>query len=218
MKPNFKKLALLGITSGLLVSQQVHAESEGILSVTQNNHCNGKNGCGGEKDACKGKGGCGGDRSECKGKNGCGGERASCKGSQGCDGQVADNSSPEKKSLYADPSKVTSSESSKKDPNDGNMNYKLMTEEELLLELNDEGLRMYKSLNAEGKALALKVASGMCGGTNQCQGFNACKSEHNACAGKGDCAGKGICAFSDKNLAVKVVYDKMAQKRQNLTK
>lgn len=98
------------------------------------------------------------------------------------------------------------------------MNYHLMTEDELLLELNDEGVRMYKGLNAEGKALALKVVSGMCQGANQCEGMNACKSEKNSCAGKGDCAGQGICAFSDKNLAVKVVYDKMAKKREALIK
>lgn len=227
MKPNFKKLALLGITSGILVSQQVQAESEGVLSISHKNDCKGTGGCGGSKAECKGSGGCGGSKSECKGSGGCGGSKSECKGSGGCGGSkseckgsgncggvLADNGSPEKKNPYASPDKGEV----KKDPNDGNMNYHLMTEEELLLELNDDGLRMYKSLNAEGKALALKVASGMCAASNQCQGLNACKSEQNACAGKGDCAGKGICALSDKNLAVKLVYDKMHEKRQNLTK
>lgn len=215
MKPNFKKLALLGITSGLLVSQQVQAESEGVLSVSHKNSCKGEGGCGGSKSSCKGEGGCGGSKSSCKGEGGCGGSKSSCKGEGGCSGVLADNETPEKKSPYVDPAKVGDA---KKDPNDGNMNYHLMTEEELLLELNDDGLRMYKSLTAEGKALALKVASGMCAASNQCQGLNACKSANNACAGKGDCAGKGICAISDKNLAVKLVYDKMNEKRKNLTK
>ena len=217
MNPNFKKLALLGITSGILVSQQVQAESEGILSPSHKSSCEGKGGCGGgSKASCEGKGGCGGgSKASCEGKGGCGGgSKSSCEGKGGCSGVIADNDSPEKKSPYASPDKSEV----KKDPNDGNMNYHMMTEDELLLELNDDGLRMYKSLNAEGKALALKTASGMCGGSNQCQGLNACKSKNNACAGKGDCAGKGICAISDKNLAVKLVYDKMSQKRENLTK
>lgn len=219
MKPNFKKLALLGLTSGLLVSQQVQAESEGLLSTSQDHACKGKSGCGGDKSECKGKGGCGGDRSECKGKGGCGGAKSECKGKGGCS-DLADNEATDKKDPYADPSQATDQ---KKDPNEGNMNYHLLTEEELLRELNEDGVKMYRSLNAEGKALALKVASGMCRGSNQCAGLNACKSSTNPCAGKGDCAGKGICSISDKNLAVKLVYDKMNQdkmnqKRQNLTK
>lgn len=100
------------------------------------------------------------------------------------------------------------------DPNDGNMNYHLMSEEEFLLELNDQGLKMYQSLDSNGKALAIKVASGMCGKTNQCKGLNACKTDKNECAGKGSCKGQGICAVSDKNLAVKLVYDKMKEKRE----
>jgi|GEM_PF-6895820 len=226
MKPNFKKLALLGLTSGLLVSQQVQAESEGLLSTSQDHSCKGQGGCHG-KSECKGSGGCGGAKSECKGSGGCGGAKSECKGSGGCGGSdragssdLAENDATDKKDPYADPAQANDQ---KKDPNEGNMNYHLMTEQELLRELNEDGVKMYNSLNKEGKALALKVASGMCRGSNQCAGLNACKSSTNPCAGKGDCAGKGICSISDKNLAVKLVYDKMNQdklnqKRQNLTK
>lgn len=104
------------------------------------------------------------------------------------------------------------------DPNAGNMNYHLMGEDELLLELNDEGRALYNSLNAEGKALAIKVVSMMCDHTNECAGLNACKTEKNDCAGKGSCKGTGKCAFSDKNFAVKVVADKMAKKRAEASK
>lgn len=104
------------------------------------------------------------------------------------------------------------------DPAHGNAGYYLMTEEDLLLELNEEGTKNYNSLDAEGKALALKVASQRCGMTNLCKGLNACATDKNTCAGKGDCKGLGKCAFADKNLAVKVVLDKMAKKREDLTK
>lgn len=99
------------------------------------------------------------------------------------------------------------------DPNDGNMNYHLMSEDELILELDAKGLAMYRALDPEGKLLARKVASAMCNGTNECKGLNACQTDKNACAGKGSCKGTGKCALADKNLAVKLVSDKMAQKR-----
>lgn len=103
-----------------------------------------------------------------------------------------------------------------KDNNDGNVGYHVMSEDELLLELNDDGITQYKSLDAKGKELALKVASMRCNGTNQCAGLNACQTDKNDCAGKGKCQGQGKCAISDKNLAVKLVYDKMAKKRAGM--
>lgn len=99
------------------------------------------------------------------------------------------------------------------DPNAGNLGYHLMTEDELLLELNDEGYKLYQSLSPEGKLLARKVASSRCNGANECKGLNACKTDKNECAGKGSCKGQGKCAIADKNLAVKLVAKKMAGKR-----
>lgn len=101
---------------------------------------------------------------------------------------------------------------------DGNRGYFLMTEDDLLLELNNEGIATYNKLSDEGKALAREVASQRCNGMNKCEGLNACKTDDNECAGKGSCKGKSKCAFSDKNLAVKVVADKMAAKRSNSLK
>ena len=72
---------------------------------------------------------------------------------------------------------------------------------------------MYKSLSPEGKKLALYAASQRCDHTNQCAGLNACQNDDHGCAGKGSCKGKGKCALADKNLAVKLVSDKMAKKR-----
>lgn len=99
------------------------------------------------------------------------------------------------------------------DPNSENLGYHLMTEDELLLELNDAGTKQYMSLSPEGKALAREVASQRCQGSNSCKGLNACESEKNKCAGKSTCKGTSKCAISDKNLAVRIVADKMAQKR-----
>jgi hypothetical protein len=115
-------------------------------------------------------------------------------------------------------SQTSPSEEYSENNNESNMGYHLMTEEDLLLELSPEGESIYKSLSPEGKELALYVASQRCNYTNLCKGLNACKTEENECAGKGQCKGKGKCAFSDKNLAVKVVAEKMKQKRVNAFK
>lgn len=104
------------------------------------------------------------------------------------------------------------------DPAYGSLGYHLMTEDELLSELNDEGTKLYQSLSPEGKALVRKMASARCNGTNDCAGLNACATDKNSCAGKGKCKGQGKCSFADKNLAVKLVADKMAKKRAHLSK
>lgn len=110
----------------------------------------------------------------------------------------------------------SSQTSDQDDPNKGNLGYRLMTEDDLLLELTDEGAKQYNSLSPEGKALARFVASQRCNGSNECKGLNACQTDTNKCAGQGKCKGTSKCAFSDKNLAVKVVAKKMAEKRSNL--
>lgn len=95
----------------------------------------------------------------------------------------------------------------------GNITYHLMTEDELLLELNEEGAYLYHTLSPQGKELALKIASRSCNNTNDCAGQNACRTAKNKCAGQGECKGTTICAFSDKNLAIKVAAKKMPEKR-----
>lgn len=94
-----------------------------------------------------------------------------------------------------------------------NLNYHKMTEDELLDQLNDEGVKIYKSLTPEGKKLAIEVASATCNNQNPCKGLNACKTDKNECNGQGACKGLGKCAQSDPNVAVKLVAKKMANKR-----
>lgn len=115
------------------------------------------------------------------------------------------------------PAKTTAqlSQSDSNNNNDGNLGYHDMSEDELLLELSPEGAEMYNSLTPEGKELARKVASMRCNKTNSCKGLNACQTATNSCAGKGACRNTGKCAIGDKNLAVKLARDKMAQKRAN---
>lgn len=178
--------------------------------------CNGPKGCSGinADHKCGGPHGCGGLSKGCNGPKGCSGFKADqkCGGAHGCGGLVADKETP-KSTLPPTQSPSNEYKDDKDDKNDGNLGYHLMTEEELLLELNDEGIKLYNKLSPEGKELARYVASQRCNGTNKCKGLNACQTEKNECAGKGSCEGLGKCAFSDKNLAVKVVSDKMAQKR-----
>lgn len=127
-------------------------------------------------------------------------------------------STPDSKTPDTTKSDVKPAVDPSQDPSYGNLGYHLMTEDELSLEVNDEGMKLFQSLDAEGKALALKVASQRCAQTNFCRGLNACATDKHKCAGEGECKGQGKCGFADKNLAVKVVAKKMAQKRADLTK
>jgi hypothetical protein len=96
---------------------------------------------------------------------------------------------------------------------DGNITHELMSEDDLLLQLNDDGTKLYNSLSPEGKQLAIRTASRSCNGQNECKGLGACASDKNQCAGKNECKGQTKCAFSDKNVAVKLAAKKMAEKR-----
>lgn len=99
------------------------------------------------------------------------------------------------------------------DPNSENEGYYLMSEEELMINLNHKGRELYNSLTPEGKQLALQVASRRCNHANACKGLNACKTDDNDCAGKGACKGQSKCAVGDKNLAVKLAAQYMKNKQ-----
>lgn len=86
-------------------------------------------------------------------------------------------------------------------------------EAQLLSQLNDEGRAIYSGLDPAGKALAIKLANQSCAGKNDCKGLNSCKSKDHSCAGKGSCKGTSPGPFKDKNQAVKIAAQKMAEKR-----
>lgn len=189
-KRNLSRLALLGVTSGLIAICQssVNAsQSEEKQIAVKSINADGKININQLLAAHK-----------CAGPHGCPGEKET---------KNTKNSN-----------KDSTTEIAEKDKEDGNLGYHVYTEDELMLELNDNGIALYNSLDQEGKALARLVASQRCQQTNECKGLNACQTDKNKCAGKGECKGQGKCAFSDKNLAVKVVVDKMAKKRAEANK
>ncbi len=205
-KCDLKSLALLGLASGLCITSPVLATEKTSVAMEQAlaNKCGGPHGCGGalatrEMSVWE----------------------RSCRGSGGCSGVLAERetsskmpyASPDTKEATENSTKSNPSQSSTQDFNDGNLGYHLMTEDELMVELNNDGTHLYKSLNSNGKNLALQVASSRCQGTNECKGLNACKTEEHDCAGKGSCKGQGKCAMADKNLAVQLVYQKMGARR-----
>lgn len=148
-REKFIKLAMMGLSSGLLIANDIEASEEGGGSSAQK-----------ESKGCGGMSGCGGSGHDYEEDN-------------------------------------------------GNIGFHILSEEELLLQLSEKGEKLYMSLSDSGKELARKVASQRCNGTNECKGLNACKTEEHACAGHGACKGLSKCGFSDKNLAVKVVWRKM---------
>ena len=151
-KNDLKKLALLGLAGGMIISQNVYADDKNDKKLTQVNQ--------GKVDY----------------KN------------KSLDDIINDVSS-------------------------GNLQYHLMSEEELLEELDANGKRIYDSLTPEGKKLAIDTASNICSGNNKCKGLNACKSDKNECAGQGSCKGQSRCAITDKNLAVQLAAQRMEEKR-----
>lgn len=96
-------------------------------------------------------------------------------------------------------------------------NYHLLTDAEMREKLDAEGLKLYNSLDEQGKALARSVASQRCQGMNACKGLGSCKTDSNSCQGQNDCKAKGKCVVLNKNDAVKMVHEKiMKEKRAKL--
>lgn len=69
----------------------------------------------------------------------------------------------------------------------------------------------YDNLSADSKANAIKMASHDCKGKNDCKGQNACQSEKNACGGQGACKGQSTCKMSpDKAVKIASLKEKRA--------
>lgn len=185
-KKDLKKLALLG----LIVASQgvVHADETTENEIMPD---------------LKIAAGCGGGCShgaQKKNYQGCSSKR------QGCSSMG--HSCGSSRGFVADADENAKDENAKYD-NSG----QLMTEDQLMSQLNEQSKQMYRSMDPEGKALAIKLASRSCKGTNDCKGQGSCKTSDHSCAGKNSCAGTSKCSFKDKNLAVKVAYQKQSEKR-----
>ena len=197
-KSDFKKMALMGITGGVLLTSPNasveadladYGDSAGILIA--HSGCGSGGGCRSSREPAQS--GCASRNSS--NHSGCASRSTMNQGNQtygqnrGDRGYVAEN---EQNAPAAS---------------------RMLTEEELVLQLNDEGKGIYQNLDSEGKALALKLANQSCKGKNDCKGMNACKTDSNSCAGKGGCKGTSPAPFQDKNVAVKVAFKKMQEKR-----
>lgn len=123
-------------------------------------------------------------------------------GAKGCNNETGIKPSRAGKNFIADADEAAKADAGQ-----------LMTEDQLMSQLNDQGKQQYKSLTPEGKAMAIKLASRSCKGTNDCKGQNSCKADDHSCAGKGSCAGSSQCSFKDKNTAVKVAAQLQSEKR-----
>lgn len=235
-KKDIKKIAIVGLSTGLILAAQTQLAAENntnALSMANEAlaaKCGGNGSenmmrkcgasCGGMMRKCGASCGgmmrkcgasCGGMMRKCGGS--CGGMMRKCGGS--CGGLTADADTKTNPSSAMPLPKQANEYKDDKGGNSGNMGYHLMTEDELMMELDSKGQDLYKKLDQKGKELARYVASQRCNGTNMCAGLNACATDSNKCAGQGSCKGTGKCAFADKNQAVKVVSEKMAKKRNN---
>jgi hypothetical protein len=79
--------------------------------------------------------------------------------------------------------------------------------------MNSSSQAAFKAMNAEGRAMAMKIAAQECKGKNDCKGKGGCKTETHACAGKNECKGKGGAPMKDANKAVEMASNCMASKR-----
>lgn len=93
---------------------------------------------------------------------------------------------------------------------------KMITERELLPLLSEKNRKEYLSMDAEGRALCLKLASQTCSGQNQCKGQNSCAESKNSCYGGGTCKGTTPGPFDDKNMAVETAAMCMKEKRERM--
>lgn len=151
-KSNFKKLALMGMVGGVLVANQVPVEgNEGVsMGASMSAHGCGNGSCGGSKphasngsgQSSLGGGSCGSKpqpnpQPSNAGQGNLGGGSCGSKPQSNAQKYTADASTDAK---YASSNKA-------------------MNETELFNQLNEHGKQQYRGLDAEGKALALKLAS-----------------------------------------------------------
>jgi hypothetical protein len=200
-----KKLAMLGITGGVLMTGQsaIANEESAIIEESSNisllaHQCGSGGGCGAPKQPGYRSGGCGGQTPPSY-KQGCGGQ--SQPKQNGCGSQRP--SSGRGDYYTADNGQVTDVDTSKQ-----------LTEDQLISQLSAEGKATYQSLDSEGKSLALKMASSTCKGQNDCKGMGMGAT----CAGKNACKGQSTGAFTDKNQAVKAAAQKMSDKRSAMNR
>lgn len=206
-KNDLKKMALMGITGGIMLASQGAFANE----AAQNTILLAGHGCGGGSCGSHGAGstkysgqGCGGHSGSYGNTHGCSSyhESGSCGARNGYRGDIAESD------VVVPPTHPSTAPSTTDKPAG-----QLMSEQELNSQLSNEGKFLFSRLSPEGKSLAIKLASASCKGQNDCKGLGSCKTNEHACAGLNGCKGQSQCAFKDKNKAVKVAAMRMAEKR-----
>jgi hypothetical protein len=220
-KSKFKKLALMGITGGILSMAQAPASADASIGTILAAKC-GAGSCGG---ANRSQGSCGGaprPQGSCGGapraQGSCGGAprpQGSCGGAPRAQGSCGGQNYSRGYNFTADAGNMPQMQDQRYQQN---QQQKDLSENELLMVLSPETRAVYMSMDADGRALALKLANADCKGKNDCKGLNACKSATNSCAGLGSCQGTTVGPFRDKNSAVKVAAKKMAEKRTSMNR
>lgn len=94
-----------------------------------------------------------------------------------------------------------------------NLHEKSTTEGKFLSRLSSQGHEKYQQLSTRGKIMAMNLSAHECAGHNDCKGQNACQTSKNQCAGKGSCKGQSSCKVTPEE-AVKLTS--MIDKRNNL--
>lgn len=125
-KTDFKKMALLGMTGGMLLSSQAQVSAEVATNEVILAHSCGANSCNSKRSP------------------------QTQPTSHSCAAKAANPTADSDKAM---PTMTTG--------------YKTMTESDLMAHLNDEGKKTYAALDAEGKALALKLANEQAPGQNK---------------------------------------------------
>jgi len=248
VKADLKKLASIGLASGLLFSASAEAETLNQAPANYLAHsCGGKNGCsasgsgsssGYDQGQAYQRSGCASrnsgqscsHRSSCSNRgqnyghscssNSSGGHSCSSKGGNSghsCSSNGGGSNQNYNNIPYYNPNNNTNPNGDPLalgDSTQATAAKPVTNETELMSQLNPQGKTAYLSLSPEGKKLALQLAQQSCKGKNSCKGLNSCKTDSNQCAGKGGCKGQTPGPFKDKNTAVKVAAQKMAEKRE----
>lgn len=168
-KSDIKKLALMGLATGLLMANQGSAAETnsgansvggqeiaarcGAKSCAGRSNCHGRSNCSGHS-SCQGRSNCSG-RTGCQGRSNCSGHsqcysRANCSARSNCNGIIADAW----------------------DEQHQKQNHKTVTESEILQKLSPEGQNAYQRLDSESRAYAIELINRHCNGKADCKGMN----------------------------------------------
>lgn len=178
-KIDLKKLALMGITGGVMIAAQAplsadnsssHIDAGKILAAK-----------------CGSNGSCGGSSGSC-GSHSCSSSHYS-QYQNSCGSRCGGTHQPNRwgGGYFADNDDNAPQDNSAPTP---------MTENDFKGKLSPQAKADFDKLSPEGKANAIKMVSHDCSGKNDCKGQNSCKTDKNTCAGQGGCKGQSKCAMT----------------------